>query len=36
MALLASILITANALFWTLDKRLVHLAQRVHVAFAAA
>lgn len=35
MALLTSTLITANALLWTLDKRLVHLAQRFHVAFTA-
>lgn len=36
ITLLASTLITANARLWTLDKRLVHLGQRFHVAFAAA
>jgi predicted nucleic acid-binding protein len=35
MALLASTLITPDSLLWTLDKRLVHLAQRFHVAFTA-
>jgi len=35
MNVLASTLITANALLWTPDKRLVHLAQCFHVVFAA-
>lgn len=36
MALLASVLLTPNALLWTADKKLDTLAARLGVAFAAA